>query len=503
VQANDQAKTAAEYLPIIVAYRNGAAVRLADVARVEDSVQDVRNYGVANGKPAVHAHHQPPAQRQHHRDGRPRGSTCCPEFRASIPQESNLGRPMERTTTIRASLREVERTLVISVALVILVVFLFLRNGRATLIPRSPVPISLIGTFAAMYLLGYSLNNLSLMALTIATGFVVDDAIVVLENVTALHREGHGPVEAALVGAREVALHGGLDERVAGGGVHPDPLHGRDRRAALPRVRGDALGAIGISLVVSLTTTPMMCSLLLKPAWSPQQGGSRAGARRLFDGMVRGYGRSLGWALTGPSSMLLIFFATVVLNVYLYTVVPKGFFPQQDTGLMIGFARADQSISFQAMKTKLENLMAIVMQDPAVANVTGFTGSGGFGSRNSAQMFVTLKPLRERDPVDVIQARLRTQLSKEPGVSLFLNPIQDLRGGGRQSDAAQQFTLRGEDVNELRTWATRLENALRDVPELDGRELGPAEPGPADDAGRRPGERLPHGRVDAARSTRR
>jgi multidrug efflux pump len=465
VQANDQAKSAAEYLPIIIAYRNGAAVRLADVARVEDSVQDLRNHGMANGKPAVLLiiNRQPNANILETVD---RVVDMLPELRASIPQEVNLEKTMERTTTIRASLHEVERTLVISVALVILVVFLFLRNGRATLIPAIAVPISLIGTFAAMYLLGYSLNNLSLMALTIATGFVVDDAIVVLENVTRYIEKGMAPMEAALVGAREVAFTV-VSMSVSLVAVFIPILFMGGIVGRLFREFAVTLSvAIGISLVVSLTTTPMMCSRLLKRVEPGRQGRLARWSEKVFDGMVRGYGRSLGWALNWPFVMLIIFIATVVLNVYLYTVVPKGFFPQQDTGLMIGFARADQSISFQAMKTKLENLMAIVMQDAAVANVTGFTGSGGFGSRNSAQMFVTLKPLKERDPVDVIQARLRTQLSKEPGVSLFLNPIQDLRGGGRQSDAAQQFTLRGEDVNELRTWATRLENALRDVPEL-------------------------------------
>jgi multidrug efflux pump len=465
VQANDQAKSAAEYLPIIVAYRNGAAVRLGDVARVEDSVQDLRNHGMANGKPAVLLiiNRQPNANILETVD---RVVDMLPELRASIPQEVSLEKTMERTTTIRASLHEVERTLVIAVALVILVVFLFLRNGRATLIPAIAVPISLIGTFAAMYMLGYSLNNLSLMALTIATGFVVDDAIVVLENVTRYIEKGMAPMEAALLGAREVAFTV-VSMSVSLVAVFIPILFMGGIIGRLFREFAVTLSvAIGISLIVSLTTTPMMCSRLLRRVEPGRQGRLARWSEKVFDGMVRGYGRSLGWALRWPFVMLLIFIATVALNVYLYTVVPKGFFPQQDTGLMIGFARADQSISFQAMKTKLENLMAIVMQDPAVANVTGFTGSGGFGSRNSAQMFVTLKPLRERDPVEVIQARMRTQLSKEPGVNLFLNPIQDLRGGGRQSDAAQQFTLRGEDVNELRTWATKLENALRDVPEL-------------------------------------
>jgi multidrug efflux pump len=465
VQANDQAKTAAEYVPIIVAYRNGAAIRIGDLGRVEDSVQDLRNHGMANGKPAVLLiiNRQPNANIIETVD---RVKDLLPELRASIPQDVSLEMTMERTVTIRASLREVERTLTIAVALVILVVFVFLRSGRATLIPAIAVPISLIGTFAAMYLLGFSLNNLSLMALTIATGFVVDDAIVVLENVSRYIEKGMEPFEAALIGAREVAFTV-VSMSVSLVAVFIPILFMGGIIGRIFREFAITLSvAIGISLVVSLTTTPMMCSRLLKRREPGKEGRFSRWSENAFNKMVRGYAHSLGWALRFPLLMLIIFLATVALNFYLYAVVPKGFFPQQDTGLMIGAARADQSTSFQAMRTKLENLMAIVMRDPAVANVTGFTGSGGFGSRNSAQMFVTLKPLKERDPVDVIQARLRTELSKEPGVNLFLNPIQDLRAGGRQSDASQQFTLRGEDLNELRTWATRLEQALRDVPEI-------------------------------------
>ncbi|HUQ29588.1 MAG TPA: multidrug efflux RND transporter permease subunit [Usitatibacter sp.] len=465
IQANDQAKTASEYLPIIVAYRNGAGVRLGDLGRVEDSVQDIRNHGMANGKPAVLLiiNRQPNANIIETVD---RVKAMLPELRASIPSDVSLEMTMERTITIRASLREVERTLVIAVLLVILVVFVFLRSPRATLIPAIAVPISLIGTFAAMYVLGYSLNNLSLMALTIATGFVVDDAIVVLENVSRYIEKGMEPFEAALVGAREVAFTV-VSMSVSLVAVFIPILFMGGIIGRLFREFAVTLSvAISISLVVSLTTTPMMCSRLLKRTEPGKQGRVARWSENAFNWVVRGYARSLGWALRFPLLMLIAFVATVALNFYLYAVVPKGFFPQQDTGLMIGFARADQSISFQAMKTKLENLMGIVMSDPAVANVTGFTGSGGFGSRNSAQMFVSLKPLGERDTMEVIQARIRTALSKEPGVNLFLNPIQDLRAGGRQSDATQQFTLRGEDLNELRTWATRMEQALREVPEI-------------------------------------
>jgi multidrug efflux pump len=465
VQANDQAKSASEYLPIIVAYRNGAAVRLGDVGEVLDSVQDLRNYGVSNGKPAVMIiiNRQPNANIIEVVD---RVTALLPEFKASIPADVDLGLMMERTSTIRASLKEVERTLMISVALVILVVYLFLRSGRATLIPAIAVPISLIGTFAAMYLLGYSLNNLSLMALTIATGFVVDDAIVVLENVTRYIEKGMEPFEAALVGAREVAFTV-VSMSISLVAVFIPILFMGGIVGRLFREFAVTLSvAIGISLVISLTTTPMMCSLLLKrkvEGEKEKQGPIARWSERGFDAMHRGYARTLGWVLRFPLPMLLVFFITIGLSVWLYAIVPKGFFPQQDTGRLIGFVRADQSISFQAMKVKLDRFVEIVKADPAVDTVTAFTGGG---QRNRAQMFVSLKPLKQRDPVDKVTTRIRLASAKEPGASLFLSPIQDLRGGGRQSDAAQQFTLRGDDLNELRSWATKLQQALQDLPEV-------------------------------------
>jgi multidrug efflux pump len=463
IQANDQARSAAEYLPIIVAYRNGSAVRLGDLGTVEDSVQDVRNYGVANGKPAVMLiiNRQPNANIIEVVD---RVTELLPEFRASIPADVSLELMMERTSTIRASLREVERTLTIAVTLVILVVFLFLRNGRATLIPAVAVPVSLIGTFGAMYLLGYSLNNLSLMALTIATGFVVDDAIVVLENVSRHIERGMKPLEAALTGAREVSFTV-ISMSVSLVAVFIPILFMGGIIGRLFREFAVTLSvAIGISLVVSLTTTPMMCSLLLRPQAERRPGRVARAAERVFESIVAGYRRSLGWALAWPLVMLLVLFATVGVNIWLYTIVPKGFFPQQDTGRLIGFVRADQSISFAAMKEKLDSFVAIVREDPAVESVTAFTGGG---QRNRAQMFVALKPIKGgREPIDKVMARIRAASSKEPGATLFLSPIQDLRGGARQADASTQFTLRGDDLNELRTWAERLNVALRDVPEL-------------------------------------
>jgi multidrug efflux pump len=463
VQANDQAKVAAEYKPIVVAYRNGAAVRLGDLGDVLDSVQDTRNYGMANGKPAVLMiiNRQPNANIIEVVDSI---TELLPELRATIPASVDLQVMLERTSTIRASLHEVERTLVISVALVILVVYIFLRSGRATLIPAVAVPISLIGTFGAMYILGFSLNNLSLMSLTIATGFVVDDAIVVLENVSRHIEKGMKPFEAALVGAREVAFTV-VSMSVSLVAVFIPILFMGGIVGRLFREFAVTLSvAIGISLVVSLTTTPMMCSLFLRDPKEEKPGRIARWSEAAFDKLHKGYERSLGWALKVPLVMLVIFFATMALSVDLYIKIPKGFFPQQDTGRLIGFVRADQSISFQAMKVKLNSLAAIVMADPAVDSVTAFTGGG---QRNSAQMFIALKPLKQRkDTLDQILARLRPALSKEPGANLFLNPIQDLRAGGRQTEATQQFTLRADDLNELRTWAPKLEAALRDVPEL-------------------------------------
>ncbi len=463
ILANDQARSAAEYMPIIVAYRNGSAVRLQDLGRVEDSVQDVRNFGVANGKPAVMliVNRQPNANIIEVVD---RVTALLPEFRASIPASVNLELMMERTTTIRAALREVERALFISVALVILVVFLFLRSARATLIPAIAVPISLIGTFGAMYLLGYSLNNLSLMALTIATGFVVDDAIVVLENVQRYIERGMAPFEAALRGARAVAFTV-VSISVSLVAVFIPILFMGGIVGRLFREFAVTLSvAIGISLVVSLTTTPMMCSVLLRPAKEGRPGRLSRWSEAAFDRLRGGYERSLAFVLRYPLPMLLLLVTTIGINVWLYTVVPKGFFPQQDTGRLIGFVRADQSISFQAMRDKLASFVNIVQADPAVESVTAFTGGG---QRNRAQMFVALKPLKEgREPIDVVLTRLRAATAREPGANVFLNPIQDLRGGGRQSDAAQQFTLRGEDVGELRTWAQRLERAMRELPEI-------------------------------------
>ena len=461
---NDQASHAVEYRPLVVAYRNGAAIRLSDVADVQDSVENLRNAGLANGKPAVLVilFRQPGANIIDTVDS---VKAAIPELMAAMPRDIDLLVANDRTTTIRSSLRDTELTLLIAVALVTFVVFLFLRNGRATLIPAIAVPVSIICTFAAMYLLGYSLDNLSLMALTIATGFVVDDAIVVLENISRHIEAGMPRVQAALLGAREVGftvmsisfsliavflpilLMGGIVGRLF-----------REFAVTLSL-------AILVSLAVSLTTTPMMCALFLKPARRLE------GPRRLtlFDRALSLYERSLAWSLRHGGLVMLALLITVVLNVVLYVIVPKGFFPEQDTGRMMGQIQADQSISFQAMQGKLTQLMEIVQHDPAVQSVVGFTGAGGGGGggqTNTGQVFVALKSLSQRVGIDQVMSELRRKLAVVPGARLFLIPIQDIRVGGRQSNATYQYTLQGDSTTELYEWAPRLLAALEHSPVL-------------------------------------
>jgi multidrug efflux pump len=463
VGANDQARKAADYIPLIVAYRNGAAVRMIDVGEVVDSVQDLRNSGSANGKRSVLLvlNRQPNANII---DTVERVKALLPELRASIPEAIDLNVMLDRTPTIRASLREVERTLLISIALVILVVFVFLRNVRATLIPAVAVPVSLIGTFGVMHVLGYSLNNLSLMALTIATGFVVDDAIVVLENVSRKMEQGIPRMQAALEGAREVGFTV-LSMSISLIAVFIPILLMGGIVGRLFREFAVVLSvAILVSLVVSLTTTPMMCSILLRNKPERERGRFDRGAERVFNGMLRGYEKSLAWALRFAPLMMILLAATIALNVYLYIIVPKGFFPQQDTGRLVGFVRGDQSISFQAMQQKLANFIEIVRKDPAVENVVGFTGGS---ARNTGSMFVSLKPLTERtETADQVIARLRRQLEREPGANLFLQAAQDIRVGGRQGQAQYQFTLQADDLEELRAWEPRIRTALSRLPEL-------------------------------------
>jgi multidrug efflux pump len=458
VGANDQARTAEDYKPLIVAWKSGAAVRLSDVARVRDGVQDERNYGYANGRAAVllMVYRQPGANIIETVD---RVTGLLPHLRASIAQAIDLSVVMDRTPTIRGSLREVERTLMISVALVVMVVFLFLRNWRATVIPSVVVPVSLVGTFSVMYLAGYSLDNLSLMALTIATGFVVDDAIVVLENISRHVDEGMRPRQAALRGAREIgftvvsmslSLIAVFIPILAMGG-----LVGRLFREFAVTLSA----AILVSMVVSLTATPMMCAKLLRPRRPDNERGriDRAIGRALAH-LLAGYRRSLGWALVHPWLVLAVLLATIGSNVYLYNTIPKGFFPQQDTGRLRGFVEADQAISFQAMKGKMDTFLAIVGADPAVATVVGFTGGS---QRNYGSMFITLKPIRERkETADAVVGRLRKRLAHVAGASLYLSPVQDIRIGGRSSNSSNQFTLQSDSLDELRLWEPRIRNAM-------------------------------------------
>ncbi|WP_312803685.1 multidrug efflux RND transporter permease subunit MdtC [Atlantibacter hermannii] len=462
IQANDELKTAAEYQPLIIHYHNGAAVKLQDVATVTDSVQDVRNAGMTNAKPAILLiiRKAPDANIIETVD---RIRARVPELREIIPASIDLQIAQDRSPTIRASLKEVEQTLVISVALVILVVFLFLRSGRATFIPAIAVPVSLIGTFTAMYLCGFSLNNLSLMALTIATGFVVDDAIVVLENISRHLEAGVKPLQAALQGVWEVGftvlsmslslvavflpllLMGGLPGRLF-----------REFAVTLSV-------AIGISLLVSLTLTPMMCGWLLK-ASKPKTQPRKHGIGRVLTAMQEGYATSLQWVLRHTRLAGVVLLATIALNIWLYIAIPKTFFPEQDTGRLMGGIQADQSISFQAMRGKLQDFMKIIRDDPAVDNVTGFTG----GSRvNSGMMFISLKPLGERkETSQQVIDRLRKKLAREPGASLFLMAVQDIRVGGRQSNASYQYTLLSDDLAALREWEPKIRKAFSTLPEL-------------------------------------
>ncbi|EKN5911518.1 TPA: multidrug efflux RND transporter permease subunit MdtC [Yersinia enterocolitica] len=462
VQANDEIKTAEGYRPLIIHYNNGSPVRLQDVANIVDSVQDVRNAGMSDGKPAVLLviSREPGANIIATVD---RIRAELPALRASIPASIELNIAQDRSPTIRASLDEVERSLVIAVALVILVVFLFLRSGRATLIPAVAVPVSLIGTFTAMYLCGFSLNNLSLMALTIATGFVVDDAIVVLENISRHLEAGVKPMAAALRGVREVGFTV-LSMSISLVAVFIPLLLMEGLPGRLFREFAVTLSvAIGISLVISLTLTPMMCAHLLRAQPTGKQQRIR-GFGKVLLAIQQGYGRSLNWVLGHTRWVMVVLLSTIALNVWLYISIPKTFFPEQDTGRMMGFIQADQSISFQAMQQKLKDFMKIVSADPAVDNVTGFTG----GSRtNSGSMFISLKPLSERsETAQQVITRLRGKLAKEPGASLFLSPVQDIRVGGRQSNASYQFTLLADDLAALREWEPKVRAALSKLPEL-------------------------------------
>jgi multidrug efflux pump len=463
---NDQANHAVDYQPLVIAYRNGAAVRLSDVADVQDSVEDLRNEGLANGKASVLVvlFRQPGANIIETVD---RVKAELPHLQAAMPTDVEITQAIDRTTTIRASLHDTERTLIIAVCLVTMVVFLFLGDVRSTLIPAVAVPISIIGTFGAMYLLNYSLDNLSLMALTIATGFVVDDAIVVLENITRYTEAGLSRIQAALRGAREVGFTVVSISLSLIAVFIPILLMGGILGRLFREFAITLSLAILVSLVISLTTTPMMCSLLLRPRPARRQAGRW---RSPFTALLHSYERSLTWALRHGPLLMIVMLATIGLNVLLYVVVPKGFFPQQDTGRLIGSIQADQSISFQLMRRKLAQMMSIVQHDPAVASVVGFTGAGSGGGQsatNTGSVYVSLKPLSQRrDNADQVVARLRRELSQVPGGRLFLQAVQDIRVGGRASNAQFQFTLQADTTEEVYTWAPKLLDALQHSPAL-------------------------------------
>jgi multidrug efflux pump len=465
IDANDQLFTADQYRPLIVASdKAGGIVRLGDVATVDDSVEDIRNAGIANGSRAVLLviFRQPGANIIQTVDNI---RELLPELKASIPADIDMTVTLDRTLTVRASVRDIEFTLIVSVILVILVVFVFLRSLRATIIPSVAVPLSLVGTFGVMYLAGYSLDNLSLMALAISTGFVVDDAIVVLENVNRYLEQGMAPVQAAYRGAKEIGFTVLSMSTSLVAVFIPILMMGGIVGRLFREFAVTLSAAIGVSLLVSLTTTPMMCAKFLRPLHAEGHGWLYNVSEGAFEGVLRGYSRGLRWVLRHQLLILLVTIGTAVLSVYLYTIVPKGFFPQQDTGRIMGGLQADQDISFQSIRAKMYQYVDIMMKDPAVSTVTAFVGGGG--TANTGRMFVMLKPLEERKiDVDHVIGRLRGKLAAVPGASLYLQGAQDLQIGGRMSNAQYQYTLQAENLNDLNTWAPKVLEQMRKMPEL-------------------------------------
>ena len=464
IYANDQAKTASDYMPLIISYRNGAAVRLSDLGQAVDSVEDLKSSGLKDGKPSVllMLNKQSGANIIETVD---KIKSLLPQLQASIPSAIDLSVVLDRSITIRASLHEVELSLLIAVALVILVVFLFLRNLRSSMIPIVTVPVSLIGTFGVMYLCHYSLDNLSLMALTIATGFVVDDAIVVLENTSRYIEQGVPPREAALKGAGEVGFTVLTMSLSLIAVFIPILLMGGIVGRLFQEFAVTLSAAVMVSLLVSLTTTPMLCALWLRPVENRPRGRLYHLTERFTRRWVAGYERSLHWALRHGPLVMLLLLCTIGLNFYLYSIVPKGFFPVQDTGRLSGIIQADQSISSQAMQQKLADFVDIMRQDPEIETVIGFTG--GQRGMNSGIMFATLKPLEERKlTVNQLMERLRDKLENEPGARLILQPPQDLRIGARGSSALFEYSLQADNLPELRTWIPQIVKALSQRPEL-------------------------------------
>jgi multidrug efflux pump len=473
----DQLFTADQYRPLIISYNNGAAVRLGDVADVRDAVSDVRNIGLANGKPSVLiiVFRQPGANIIETVD---RVRALMPFLQSSISPAIKLTIAMDRTVTVRASVKDIETTLIISIILVILVVFAFLRTLRATIIPSIAVPLSLVGTFGGMYLLGYSLDNLSLMALAISTGFVVDDAIVVLENITRYVEHGMDAVQAAFKGAAEIGFTV-VSMSVSLVAVFIPLLMMGGIVGRLFREFAVTLSiAIGVSLMVSLTTTPTMCAKFLRPPKEEKRNFFYRWSEWVFDRLLASYSRSLTWVLAHQPVTLVVTILVACLSVYLYVIVPKGFFPQQDTGRIMGAVMAAQDISFQSMSDKMRRYVNIVMKDPAVDTVVGF--AGGNTALNQGRFFMMLKPLEQRSdcqtkhfwqscPIvtadDVIN-RLRGKLAVVPGATLILQSAQDLTIGGRFGNAQYQYTLQSASLDDLNNWAPRLLQKLKSLPEL-------------------------------------
>src|SRR5207302_777014 len=483
---NDQIKTADKYQPLIVAYQNGGTVRLSDVANVQDSVEDTRVIGLAahnTTDPAVQAKpavliiifRQPGANIIDTVDNVYR---LLPQLSASISPAIHIDVVMDRTTTIRASVRDIEITLMISVVLVILVVFAFLRTVRATMIPSIAVPLSLIGTFAVMYMLGYSLDNLSLMALAISTGFVVDDAIVVLENITRYLEQGMTPVAAAFRGAREIGFTVLSMSTSLVAVFIPILLMAGIVGRMFREFAAVLTSAIGVSLVVSLTTTPTMCAKFLRPSKTEKHNLFYRTSEWIFERLLATYTRALKWVLAYQPVTLTVTILVACLSVYLYIIVPKGFFPQQDTGRIMGGVMASQDTSFQSMSSKMRQYLAIVMKDPAVESVVGF--AGGNTAQNQGRFFMMLKPLEQRGPcrkqhfweschyvtADDVINRLRGKLAVVPGATLILQSAQDLTIGGRFGGAQYQYTLQSENLDDLNNWSPRLLEKMRALPEL-------------------------------------
>ena len=462
ILANDQARKAADYMPLIVSYRNGAPVTIADLGEVVDSVEDLRNTGLKNGKPSVLLilRKQPLANVIQTVD---QVQAMLPELRALIPSTIDLSVVVDRSLTIRASITEVEHSLLIAIALVILVVLVFLRDFRSTVVPIIAVPVSLIGACGVMYFFNYSLNNLTLMALTISTGFVVDDAIVVLENINRHIEKGVPPFKAALLGAKEVSFTVMAMSVSLIAVFLPILLMGGVVGRLFREFAVTLSAAVVVSLVISLTVTPMLCARWLGKE-SPKHGRIYQGIGTAFDWLQAGYEKSLRWALRHGRIMMLLLLGTIGLNFYLYSVIDKGFFPSQDGGRLLGEIQTDQGTSFLSLQKKLFEYSELLLKDPAVSNVAGFGGAGS--SSNSARVFIVLKPHSERDPIEKVMGRLRDKVKRIPGADLHMFPAQELRIGGRPSFGSYDYSLQSDDLGLLREWMPKVIAALSKLPQL-------------------------------------